>query len=144
MGGIKSFFKKIGNGISKAGRFVRDKVIPTVGRIATPVLNVISALPGKIGMVGKIGGTIANILHGAVSKIPNKDARERIDNVISRGNETFQGVVDRGRDIANGANRAIGVGRDVVNDIQNNPATQKLINHFKKLPVDTASIYHPK
>ena len=144
MCGVKSFFGKVWNGIKKAGRFVRDKVFPIVGRIAKPVLGVIGALPGKIGMIGKIGSGIANILHGATSKIPNEDARRKIDDVIARGHDKFQTVVDRGRDIANGANRVVGIGRDIVNDVRNNPATQDLINHFKHLPVDTASKIRPK
>lgn len=61
--GIKSFFRKIGNGIRKAGRFIKDKVFPVVGRIAKPVLNVIGALPGVAGVVGRIGSGIANVLH---------------------------------------------------------------------------------
>ena len=59
-------------------------------------------------------------------------------------NDKFQTVVDRGRDIANGANRVVGVGRDIVNDILNNPETRRLINHFKTLPVETASKYNPR
>ena len=129
--GIKSFFKKVWGGIKKAGRFVKDKVLPVVGRIAKPVLNVIGALPGKIGMIGKIGSGVANILHGATEKIPNEDARRKLDDIISRGHDKFQTVVDRGRDIANGANRTVDVGRD-------------MINRFKRLPVDIASKVGPK
>ena len=129
--GVKSFFKKVWGGIKKAGRVVKDKVLPVVGRIAKPVLNVIGALPGKIGMIGKIGSGVANILHGATEKIPNEDARRKLDDIISRGHDKFQTVVDRGRDIANGANRTVDVGRD-------------LINRFKRLPVDIASKVGPK
>lgn len=129
--GVKSFFKKVWGGIKKAGRFVKDKVLPVVGRIAKPVLNVIGALPGKIGMIGKIGSGVANILHGATEKIPNEDARRKLDDIISRGHDKFQTVVDRGRDIANGANRTVDVGRD-------------MINRFKRLPVDIASKVGPK
>ena len=129
--GVKSFFKKVWGGIKKAGRFVKDKVLPVVGRIAKPVLNVIGALPGKIGMIGKIGSGVANILHGATEKIPNEDARRKLDDIISRGHDKFQTVVDRGRDIANGANRTVDVGKDI-------------INRFKRLPVDIASKVGPK
>lgn len=129
--GVKSFFKKVWGGIKKAGRFVKDKVLPVVGRIAKPVLSVVGALPGKIGMIGKIGSGIANILHGATEKIPNEDARRKLDDIISRGHDKFQTVVDRGRDIANGANRTVDVGRD-------------MINRFKRLPVDIASKVGPK
>ena len=129
--GVKSFFKKVWGGIKKAGRFVKDKVLPVVGRIAKPVLNVIGALPGKIGMIGKIGSGIANILHGATEKIPNEDARRKLDDIISRGHDKFQTVVDRGRSVADGANRTVGVARDV-------------IERFKRLPVDVASKVGPK
>ena len=129
--GVKSFFKKVWGGIKKAGRFVKDKVLPVVGRIAKPVLSVVGALPGKIGMIGKIGSGVANILHGATEKIPNEDARRKLDDIISRGHDKFQTVVDRGRDIANGANRTVDVGRD-------------MINRFKQLPVDIASKVGPK
>ena len=129
--GVKSFFKKVWGGIKKAGRFVKDKVLPVVGRIAKPVLSVVGALPGKIGMIGNIGSGIANILHGATEKIPNEDARRKLDDIISRGHDKFQTVVDRGRDIANGANRTVDVGRD-------------MINRFKQLPVDVASKVGPK
>ncbi len=129
--GVKSFFKKVWGGIKKAGRFVKDKVLPVVGRIAKPVLNVIGALPGKIGMIGKIGSGIANILHGATEKIPNEDARRKLDDIISRGHDKFQTVVDRGRSVADGANRTVGVARDV-------------IERFKRLPVDIASKVGPK
>ena len=129
--GIKSFFKKVWGGIKKAGRFVKDKVLPVVGRIAKPVLSVVGALPGKIGMIGNIGSGIANILHGATEKIPNEDARRKLDDIISRGHDKFQTVVDRGRDIANGANRTVDVGKD-------------MINRFKQLPVDIASKVGPK
>ena len=131
MGGIKSFFKKVWGGIKKAGRFVKDKVLPVVGRIAKPVLSVIGALPGKIGMIGKIGSGVANILHGATEKIPNEDARRKLDDIISRGHDKFQTVVDRGRSVADGANRTVGVARDV-------------IERFKRLPVDIASKVGPK
>ena len=129
--GVKSFFKKVWGGIKKAGRFVKDKVLPAVGRIAKPVLSVVGALPGKIGMIGRIGSGIADILRGATEKIPNEDARRKLDDIISRGHDKFQTVVDRGRDIANGANRTVDVGRD-------------MINRFKQLPVDVASKVGPK
>ena len=48
MGGIKNFFNKIGQGLKKVGRFVKDKALPAIGRIAKPVLNIIGMLPGKV------------------------------------------------------------------------------------------------
>lgn len=144
--GIKSFFRKIGNGIRKAGRFIKDKVFPVVGRIAKPVLNVIGALPGVAGVVGRIGSGIANVLHGATDQIPNEDAKKRINDVISRGNQAFQGAVDRGREIAEGANNAIGIGRNIVRGVTDvvRDNGRDIANHFKTMPVDWKSKIGPK
>ena len=75
MCGLKSFFKKIGNGFKKVGRWIKDKALPVVGKIAKPVLNVIGMLPGKIGAIGKVGSGIVDVLNNVTNKIPNKDAR---------------------------------------------------------------------
>lgn len=80
--GIKDFFRKIGHGIRKAGRWVRDRAIPAIGRIAKPIMNVIGLLPGKLGMIGKIGSAVTGVLHGAVEKIPNKDIRDKLDRTM--------------------------------------------------------------
>lgn len=112
--GIKNFFKKVWGGIKKAGRFVRDKVFPVVGRIAKPILNVIGALPGKIGMIGKIGSGVASVLHETTNKIPNEQVRDKINGAISNVHEGFHKVVDRGKDFADAANRGIGVGKDII------------------------------
>lgn len=116
--GIKSFFKKVGNGIKKAGRWVRDKALPAVGRIVKPVMNVISMLPGKIGMIGKLGTAITGVLHNATDKIPNKDARDKINHVIDQGNTNFNRFVDKGQQFANDVNNKIGVGKEIVNTIK--------------------------
>jgi len=63
--GIKDFFKKVGRGIKRAAgkvwggikkgaQFV-GKVAKPIINIAKPVLNTLSMLPGKLGMIGKIG-----------------------------------------------------------------------------------------
>ena len=118
MCGLKSFFKKVGNGIKKAGRWVRDKALPAVGRIVKPVMNVISMLPGKIGMIGKIGSAITGVLHSATDKIPNKDARDKINHVIDQGNTNFNRFIDKGQQFASDVNNKIGVGKEIVNTIK--------------------------
>ncbi len=136
--GVKSFFKKIGNGIRKAGRFVRDKVFPAVGRLAKPVFGMISGLPGIIGNVGRIGSAVTGALTGAVSQIPNEQARDRIQNVINNTNDKFQNVVDRGRNMAETTN-------NVIDKFKNDPNMQRFIDNMKKkFPVDQASIVKPK
>ncbi len=116
--GIKDFFRKIGRGLKKAGRWIKEKALPVIGRIAKPILGAMSMMPGQIGAVGKIGSIATNVLHGLVSNIPNKDARDKMQNAIARGNETFQGAIDRGKEFANNVNKTIGVGRDVINTVK--------------------------
>lgn len=136
--GIKDFFRKVGNGIRKAGRFVRDKVFPAVGRLAKPVFGMISGLPGIIGNVGRIGSAVTGALTGAVSQIPNEQARDRIQNVINNTNDKFQNVVDRGRNMAETTN-------NVIDKFKNDPNMQRFIDNMKKkFPVDQASIVKPK
>ena len=125
--GIKNFFRKIGNGLRKAGRFVRDKVFPTVGRIAKPIFNLIGTLPGKIGMIGQIGSGIASILHGATEKIPNPEMRDKIGKIIDNGNNKFQGAIDKGKKLANSANAAVETRKDIANHLRDG---------IKKLPLD--------
>lgn len=118
MGRIKDFFKKIGRGLKKAGRWIKDKVFPAIGRVVKPVLSVIGLLPGKIGMVGKIGSAVTNLIHEGVNNIPNKDARDKINGAIAKGNEKFQGVIDKGKEYAESANGMIGVGKEIINTVK--------------------------
>ena len=121
--------------------------MPAVGRIVKPVLNVIGMLPGKIGMIGKLGSAITGVLHGATSAIPNKDLRDKLDNVIDRGNNGFQGVVDRGRDAADRVNHGIGQSREVYDRLRNDYESKirPIVDEFRKRhPVDQASILRPK
>lgn len=111
--GIKSFFKKIGQGIKKAGRWVRDKALPFVGRIAKPILGMIGALPGKIGMIGKIGSAVTGVLHGAAEKIPNQGVRDKLNRYIDQGSYKFNHVIDKGKEFSDDVNKKIGVVRDV-------------------------------
>lgn len=121
---IKSFFKKVGNGFKKAGRWIRDKALPAVGRIAKPVFSLIGALPGHIGMVGKIGSGIANVLHDGISKIPNTNIKDKLNRMVGTANEGLQRVVGNANDVANKINNGIGVVRDVGNTIKQGINTQ--------------------
>ena len=112
--GIKNFFKKIGQGFKKVGRFIKDKALPTIGRIAKPVLGIMSMLPGKIGAIGQVGTAVTSVLHGITEKIPNKDARDKINNVIDKGNSTFQTVLDKGKGYAETANKVIDTGQQMI------------------------------
>ena len=37
--GIKSFFKKIGRGFKKEGRWIKDNALPAIGRVVKTILN---------------------------------------------------------------------------------------------------------
>lgn len=135
---IKSFFKKIGNGFKKAGRFIKDKVFPVVGRLAKPVFGMLSWLPGMIWNVGRIGNAVTNTLTGITNQIPNEKARDKIQGVINNVNDKFQGAVQTGQNFANNAN-------NIVDKVKNDPNIQRLQEHFKKkYPVDIAGKISPK
>ena len=110
--GIKTFFNKIGQGLKKFGRFVKDKAIPFAGRIAKPILNVMGMLPGQVGMIGKIGSAITNTLTGITDKIPNKDVRDKLNNVIDKGNNGFQKIVDKTQTIVDTGQNMVEAAKD--------------------------------
>ena len=110
--GIKSFLKKVGNGIKKAGRWVKNKALPFAGRLIKPVVHGISMLPGKIGMIGKLGSALTGIAESIVPKIPNENVRDKvrgwIDHEARIGHQTFERF-------KNGAESI----NDAMNDIKN-------------------------
>ena len=126
--GIKDFFKKIGRGFKKAGRWIKDKALPFVGRIAKPILNVMSMIPGKIGAIGQIGSAVTNVLHNVTEKIPNKDARDKINSVIDKGNDKFQTVIDKGKGYAETANNIVNAAKDGINNIVKPAVMPKQLN----------------
>ena len=85
-----------------------------IGRIAKPVLGIMSMIPGKIGAIGQVGSAVTSVLHGITEKIPNKDARDKINNVIDKGNSTFQTVLDKGKGYAETANKVIDTGQQMI------------------------------
>ena len=109
---IKSFLKKVGGGIRKAGRWVKNKAIPFIGRLAKPILNGISLLPGKIGLVGKLGSALTGIAGGVVDQIPNDKVRDKVRNWIDHESKLGRTVIDKAKDIAQRTN-------DTINDVKN-------------------------
>ena len=112
MSKIKRFFSKVWGGLKAGGRFIRDKALPFVGRLLKPVLNIASAIPGKIGMIGQIGSVVHDVASDVIKQIPNKDTRDKIQGVVDHSNDKFQGVVDRGRGYAQ-------TGNDMITTIRN-------------------------
>ena len=109
---IKSFLKKVGGGIRKAGRWIKNKAIPFIGRLAKPILNGISMLPGKLGMIGKLGSALTGIAGGVVDQIPNDKVRDKVRNWIDHEAKLGRTVIDKAKDIAQRTN-------DTINDVKN-------------------------
>ena len=115
--GIKNFFKKIGNGFKKAGRWIKDKALPAVGRIVKPILSVVGLLPGKIGMIGKVGSAIAGAASNVIDKIPNHAARDKLHGIVDNVNNKFQDGVNKGQQMANGANDVVNATREGIGNV---------------------------
>ena len=115
--GIKSFFKKIGKGLKKAGRWIRDRALPAVGRFLKPVLSVVGLLPGKIGTIGKVGQAIAGAASNVIGQIPNEDTKRKLQGVVDDVNNKFQQGIDKGKEIARTANNVIGAAKEGVGNV---------------------------
>ena len=89
---IKNFFKKIGVGVKKAAGFV--------GKIAKPILNVMSALPGKLGLIGKAGSAATTVVKDVVDRIPNQQAKDKLNEVIDKGKQAVDNVQQKAQTIA--------------------------------------------
>lgn len=119
MGKIKDFFKKVGGAFRKAGRWIKNKALPVVGRIVKPILNVVGMLPGKIGMIGKVGSAIAGAATGIINKIPNQQAREKLQGVVNNVNNKVQEGVNKGQQIATVANNVIDATKQGIGNVSN-------------------------
>ena len=109
---IKSFLKKVGGGIRKAGRWVKNKAIPFAGKLIKPILNGISLLPDKLGWIGKLGSAMTGIAGGVVDQIPNDKVRDKVRNWIDHEAKLGRTVIDKAKDIAQRTN-------DTINDVKN-------------------------
>ena len=102
--GIKNFFKKIGRGIKKVAGKVWGgvkKAAVVVGKVAKPVLNVMSVLPGKLGLIGKADSAAAEVVKGVVDRIPNQQAKDKLNEVIDKGKQTVDNVQEKAQNVAN-------------------------------------------
>jgi len=111
--GVKSFFKGLWNGIKKGAAKIWNgvkKVAGFAGRLVKPVVKVapavlsgLSALPGKAGMIGKIGAPIAGVLNGIINKMPEGAAKEKAHEIVDKGQMVYDQVKDKTMDYANKA-----------------------------------------
>ena len=109
---IKRFFKKVGGAISKAGRWIKNKAIPFAGRLIKPVVHGISMLPGKLGMIGKLGSALTGIAESIVDKVPNDNVRNKLHGWIDHERKIGNQTLERFKNGAESIN-------DAMNDIKN-------------------------
>ena len=115
--GIKSLFSKVWGGIRKAGRWVKDKALPVIGKFAKPLLNGMGMLPGHLGMIGKIGSAVAGVASNIIDKIPNQSVQDKLHGIVDKANNTVQAGVDKGQQIAHTANEIVNAAKEGVGRI---------------------------
>ena len=127
--GLKRFFGKVWNGLKNAGRWVKDKALPVIGRVAKPILNVMGMLPGHLGMVGKIGSAVAGVTSNIIDKIPNQSIQDKLHGIVDKANNTVQAGIDKGQQIAHTANDIVNAAKEGVGRIGSlvKPAVQPKI-----------------
>ena len=122
---IKDFFRKIGRGIGRVGKKIWSgikKGASFVGRlakpiisIAKPVLGTIAALPGKVGLIGKVGSAAASVAKDLVDRIPNQEAKDKLNRVIDKGKDLVDKVQDKAQGVADKAKPWADAGLSVIN-----------------------------
>ena len=115
--GIKKFFGKVWNGLKKAGRWVKDKALPAIGRVARPILNVMGMLPGHLGLVGKVGSDVAGVASNLIDKIPNQNIQNKLHGIVDKANNTVLTGIDKGQQIARTANDIVNTAKEGVGRI---------------------------
>ena len=116
--GIKKFAGKVWSGIKSAGKFVgrvAKKIATPVISIAKPILGGLSMLPGKLGVIGKVGSAAAGIAQSVVDKIPNAKAREKLTQVIDKGKGVVDQVQHKAQDVAGKVKPWADAGLSVIN-----------------------------
>ena len=129
MGAFKRFFGKVWNGLKSAGRWVRDKALPAIGRFAKPILNVMGMLPGHLGVVGKIGSVVSGVASNIIDKIPNQNIQDKLHGIVDKANNTVQAGIDKGQQIAHTANDIVNTAKEGIGRISSmvKPAVQPKI-----------------
>ena len=117
-GGIKKTAGKVWSGIKKGAQFVgrvAKKIATPVISIAKPILGGLSMLPGKLGVIGKVGSAAAGIAQNIVDRIPNAKAREKLTQVIDKGKGIVDQVQQKAQDVAGKAKPWADAGLSVIN-----------------------------
>ena len=117
MSRIKRFFGKVWNGLKSAGRWVKNKALPVIGRAVKPILNIMGVLPGHLGMIGKVGSAIAGVASNVIDKIPNQNIQNKLHGIVDKANNTVQSGVEKGKQIAQTANNIVNAAKEGVGTI---------------------------
>ena len=107
--GIKDFFGKIGNGLKAGFNWVKDKALPTVGKIAQPALNIMSMMPGTLGTIGKVGSSLFGTAKELTDDVPNKTIGDKINTAIDGAKK----AVEIGRESMANPEKKVDVGKIV-------------------------------
>lgn len=114
--GIKGFGKKVIEG----GKTVFKKIGEVAGKVVSPVAKVLSYLPGTMGTIGRVVSGVSDAIKTATNQIPNEKAKEKINQFISKADDTSHKVIgkieDGGRKVQDFMQRAK-TGIDVVKKI---------------------------
>jgi len=119
--GLKSFFSKVANGVKNGATKVWNtakKVGGYVGRVAKPILKLaptaltgLAALPGKVGMVGKLISPFTNVLNGLIDKIPDGKAKDKVNELYDKtkdlANDVEKKAVDMTTRVSDATNKWI-------------------------------------
>lgn len=113
-GGVKKIGGKVWSGIKKGAQFVGRLAKPIIS-IAKPVLGTIAALPGKVGLIGKVGSAAASVAKDLVDRIPNQEAKDKLNRVIDKGKDLVDKVQDKAQGVADKAKPWADAGLSVIN-----------------------------
>ena len=113
-GGVKKIGGKIWSGVKKGAQFV-GKIAKPIISIAKPVLGGLSMLPGQLGVIGKVGSAAASVAKDLVDRIPNQEAKDKLNKVIDKGKELVDKVQDKAQEVAGKAKPWADAGLSVIN-----------------------------
>ena len=113
---LKNFLKKVGNGLKKAGRWVKNKALPFAGRLIKPIMHGVAMLPGKLGAIGKLGSALTGMAESIVDKVPNDNVRNKLHGWIDHERKIGHQTLERFKNGAESINNAM---NDVKNRYQN-------------------------
>lgn len=99
---LKGFGKRVWSGIKGFGKNVVDtgkkvfkKVGEVAGKVVSPVAKVLSYLPGTLGTVGRVVSGVTDAVKTVTDQIPNSEAKKKINDFVSKIDDTSQKVIGK-------------------------------------------------